>query len=483
MTRVPDRVWVLEGNISSGRPVWFNEGDIIPAGYYTIRYVNGAFKLGSADGWGVTSKWMMVNAIPGGMADMFSPPCSGVPGPPTLPKAVYPGVGYDSQEAAENAAKSEPSKFFYYRGGSLGLVLYLDDYTNNTPGDPSPTWELIHYKEAVDGSGSSSGSGATTGSTGGSTGGSEPTECAVTGLLSPEYKTLIDSLPTHPGGFGFVFAPGVYITAEDGVDSVLDGDIEFRSYSLDITCERGVEGDTSRNVFTFSVNDDFLSTFCVEIKGQKGPTGEKGNKGKQGRHGTGDGPAGLTGPKGTDATSVHKFTGIKIVESDDIYDTAVVDLLLDPKSCTLEVVKAKMAVPDNDEPAVRVTASPIFRDVRFPTYTLDVWELVSPLDTASNTQTADIDIIKLPAGWNGQVTGAVPVVTMKLSQLIQLIIDYYKGRADKITAKWDKEIENYIASKDKEARTILADLAMELTECEWSLPIDFCIDIEPIPCR
>lgn len=482
IARIPEKYWTIEGNIASNEPVWFNEGDVLAAGFYTIKYLNGAFKISAQDGYAVTSGWAVVDAIPGGVVDVFKAPSSGTPGPPSVPSGVHRGIGFDTQEAAENATVTSPPKSFYYNGGSLGVVLYLDDYSTLIPGTSNPTWQLIRYKDS-DGSEPSVPSGST-GSVGSEPSAPVEAPCGVTGLLSPEFKNLLDTVPTHPGGFGFIFPLGRYITQEHGVDSVLTGDIELRSNSFDITCIRGVDGDAGRNTFKFTLNDDFVNSLCVEIKGNKGKRGDKGPKGANGRHGTGDGPKGEQGPRGKDAVGVNKFTGIKIEELDEIHDTAVVDLMLDPSSCTLEVVKARMAVPENDEPATRVTAQPIYRDVKFNGTGLDSWEIVSPLDVITDaTRSADIDIIKLPAGWNGQVTGAVPVVTMKLSQLVQLIVDYYQGKADEVIAGWDKDIKEYVATKDKEARTILAELAQELTECEWSAPIKFCLDIEPIKCR
>lgn len=472
--RVIDKTWNVTGELIPRKPVWFNDGDPLPAGYYTLKYVGGAFKLGGQNGWAVSNDWKLVSAVTGGFVDVYRAPSNDIPGPPSLPNAVFRGFGYDSQEAAENASKTATNKFFYYPGGVLGITSYRDDYIELTAGDPNPTWQLIHYADSS--TGSIPGSGTSTPPVESATAPTEPP--IISGLLSPEMKLLIDSLPSHPGGFGFIFRPGTYLTPDAGPDSILTGDVELRSNTFDITCIRGINGDVSRNVFKFTLSNDFLDAFCLNINGEKGQTGDKGPKGGQGRHGTGDGPKGAQGERGKDAVKPDKLTGVKIIDNNEIHDTAVVDLLLDPQNCVLEVVKAKMAVPESDEPATRVTATAIYRDIQFRDSTLNSWDLVSPDPSGP----ADLDIIKLPSGWSGQVEGAVPITTMKLSELIKLVVDYYQSKANTIITEWDREIREYIIQKDKEARQILADLAMELTECEWSSPVEFCIDIQPIEC-
>lgn len=303
------------------------------------------------------------------------------------------------------------------------------------------------------------------------------TEClgATNGLMSARHKILLDSLPNKPGGFGIILKPGRYLTTDDGVNSILTGDITLTSSSLAYECEQVIEGGCTKNKITVSLSDDFLDTFCVHVKGKKGPTGDKGEKGPRGRHGVGDGPRGADGLAGADATTVRTFSGVKIVESDDIYDTAIVDLSLNAEEGKLTIVKSKLAVPHDDEPATKVSASLIFRDIEFTGDDLESYEIIAPTnDPAGET---DINVIKLPNGWTGNTSNPVPVVPMKLSELAQLIIDFYKAKADDVIEEWDSKIEEFMTSKDDEARKILADLAQELAECEFSKPIAFCIGI------
>lgn len=311
--------------------------------------------------------------------------------------------------------------------------------------------------------------------------GTSGTDCLgpTNGLLSAKLKSILDTVGPKPGGFGLIFKPGTYLTPEGGADNVLTGNVNITSESLDITCEDVMEGNCSKTIIKFALSDDFLDTFCIEVRGGKGQIGETGDKGLPGKHGTGDGPVGATGAAGVDASINDVFTGIKIVESDDVYDTAVVDLVLNSADGILDVVKSKMAVPDNNLPASKVAASAIFRDVEFTGADLDVWQLTAPPNDPAGI--IDVSMVRLPNGWNGGVVGSVPVISMKLSSVVQLVVDYYKSKAVEAIALFDAQITEFMTQKDEDARKILAELAQELAECEFSRPISFCVGIQPCP--
>jgi hypothetical protein len=306
-------------------------------------------------------------------------------------------------------------------------------------------------------------------------------ETPTTGLLSAKYKAVLDNLSSHPGGFGFIFKPGTYITKEYGVESILTGDIEFVSQSLSITQSTVTVNGSVQNVFKFAVSPNFFSTFCIQVPGIKGAKGDVGDQGPAGLDGVGvDGPQGDTGPDGVDALNPGTFTGVKFVDLTDISSTAVVSMSLDTDNSILEVVKAPIAVPDNDAPAQMVAATPIYRDVEFSSNnSMTDWTLFAPTTDAvvALTGSPDIDIIKLPDGWNGSEAG---VVTQKLSKLVTLVVGYYADIATTVITGWDRQIKEYLASQDAAARSIIADLAMELTECEWSAPLEFAVDIGPV---
>lgn len=385
--------------------------------------------------------------------------------------------------------------------GFIQGVNTIDFITRNVPSFPTPTGLRVEW---ISGNACSKaappplppppppGSGTTpissTPHTGTVSSGSEPPpECTketpTTGLLPAKFKSLLDSLPSHPGGFGFIFKPGTYLTLKDGPDSILTGDVTFSSETLDISCAQSQINGSAETIFTFKVGQDFLSSFCLNIRGLPGDKGDKGSKGPEGRSGTGDGPQGDQGPPGINATIPATFTDVQIIDIADTYDTAVVSLDFDPATSTLEIVKAKMAVPDSTTVASLVSATALYRDVTFDSSnSMDNWNLFAPSGDPVSTITSspDLDIIKLPDGWNGAPIG---VATMKLSQLVTLIVNYYNNLASGIVTGWDRQIKEYIAGKDQDARQIVADLAQELTEAEWSAPIEFGIDIQPLQCN
>jgi hypothetical protein len=487
-------VFALTGNITSSIMVWWEDRREFAPGWYQIRYKNGAFRFGKQFGWGVSSNWRVLTNR-GSEIELFHAPSVPSPIGKSLPNGLYGGHGWDNQALVEAANQGQFINF-YHDGGPLGLRLLDNPYTDNIHGSPDPTWELCTLVPEIVPPpvepGSEPGSEPSSdGSTPGSEPGSQPPPCVKEtpqiGLLPAKYKALLDTLPEKPGGFGFVFHPGVHLTNDKNADSILTGNVEIVSSSLAISCQNVADQNQSRRVITLGVSDDFLNSFCLEVKGPKGQKGEKGPKGKDGRHGVGDGPAGLPGPNGVDATERHVFSGIKVVESDEVHDTAVVNLSLDPQAGVLDVVKAKIAVPDSTLPASRVMASPIFRDVEFfGDSDLTKWQLVAPGDDPAGV--IDISIVKLPAGWSGETgpqnkeRGSVPVATMKLSDLVTQIVNFYIERAGDITARWDQQMRDYVAGKDKQARDILASLAKELADCEWQKPIDFCAAIVPANC-
>lgn len=304
------------------------------------------------------------------------------------------------------------------------------------------------------------------------------------GLMSAKQKALLDSLHEKEGGFGILLKPGRYITNESGVDSVLTGDVKVTSNSLEFECSQETQANDNDvklvNVIKTSLNCDFIESFNMEVQGPQGPKGDKGPKGDPGRPGTGDGPKGDPGKDGKDATELHDFSGVIIEDSNEIHDSAVVDLKLDAPNGILEVTKAKMDVPRDDKPATRVAASPILRGIKFNSDNLDKWEITAPDNDAAGIK--DVNLIKLPKGWTGDSTSPVPVNTIKLSSLIQFIVNLYKTEAEKTAEKWDEKLKEWAIETDTKAREILHQLATDLAECQFEAPLEFCLGISPKQC-
>lgn len=303
------------------------------------------------------------------------------------------------------------------------------------------------------------------------------------GLMSSKNKAMLDGLPEKAGGFGIILKPGYFLTEEHGADNVLTGDVKFISETLKFTCDNPIgagEGCEAVSTVRFELSQDFLDSYSIEVRGPVGKKGKKGLKGAPGRPGTGDGPVGDPGEDGADAPTAHTFTGIKYVESDTIYDTAVVSLRLDSAAGVLEVTKARMDVPDSDKPATRVAATPITRDVEFLSEDLSRWQLIG---AAQDEPTVDLNMVKLPKGWSGQSDSPVPVIPVKLSTVVQSIVDYYNEQATKVIRQWDEELRVWVIDRDKAARDVLHNLAVEVAECQFSLPLEFCLGIQPADCK
>lgn len=302
------------------------------------------------------------------------------------------------------------------------------------------------------------------------------------GLLSAADKNLLDKTNPKQGGFGFVLKPGYHLTEDNGVNNILTGDVTLVSESLKFEC--GVTGvgpsEDEIPVIRIGLSQDFLDSYAYSIKGPPGPAGAKGPKGKPGRPGTGDGPRGDPGKDGVDATVLHKFTGIKYEELDEVYDVAVVNLRLDAPNGVLEVTKAQMDVPDDDKPARRVVASPIIRDVQFISTDMSNWQLIAPVGDPAD---ADLNVIKLPKGWVADDDSPVPIHMVKLSTVVGAIVEYYDNEADKIIAQWDRELNDWIKERDAAARSVLHQKAEQLADCQFQLPLEFCLGIQTADCH
>ena len=295
----------------------------------------------------------------------------------------------------------------------------------------------------------------------------------------------------------------IYDSAAINENGVIQGPIELVSETIDITCVDGkgnpIEPGTCNVNFVlvddpanppgldFKVNEKFKRQFCVVQPGAAGSRGDIGDRGPAGLDGTGDGPIGDTGPAGIDAPEIGgEFTGIKIVDLDDIYDSAVVAMELDSAAGQLHVVKAKIRTPDDSKPADQVVASAINRDLRFidPQFG---YEIIMP--SSDPVGIADVEIMHYPQGFKPLATTDqnVPTTTeanvIKLSVLVNSMTKFYDNELARISKEIDeKQIKPFIELKDKEARDELNARADEVARCEWEMPIEFCLGISPENC-
>lgn len=313
------------------------------------------------------------------------------------------------------------------------------------------------------------------------------------GLMSAEVKNALDGIPLKGGGFGIIVDPKLAVRTAENPDGIVFGDVELLSNSLKIDCVHSdgsiitpecqdvpYAPETGQLPPGFDVNfrEVFLETICAEIPGGPGPVGDQGATGKTGRPGTGDGPVGAKGEDGQDATEAATFTGIIIEETDDIFDTAVVDLELNADEGKLHVVKANIKVPDDETPADKVIASSIFRSLEFTTgFQFNILKGQDELD-------ADVTLGNYPPGFDieSDIELVQPNAT-KLSQYIQKIAAFYEGKLAEVNDVYNKEIEEFFKTTDEAARQKLDILSEELANCEFRLPLEYCIGINPQDCQ
>lgn len=284
------------------------------------------------------------------------------------------------------------------------------------------------------------------------------------------------------------------------LNGVIAGDVQLVSESIEINCvdhnddpivtdKCDIRNDNLPKppALDFKVSDLFKSQFCVQQPGCEGPRGNRGLKGNKGADGTGDGPQGDIGDPGISAPSTPMvFDGIKIVDIDDIYDTAVVALEIDAPNGRLNVVKAKLKTPDDNTPTSQLITTEVFRTVDFTGNNFD-FNLLRP--NVDPIGTDDVKIAYYPQGFDTSADASVnrpqtsPIATMDLSGFVTEVCDYWEKKLKEISDLYDKQIKEFIESKDKAAREALASLCQELAACEWERPIEFCLGINPSECN
>lgn len=232
----------------------------------------------------------------------------------------------------------------------------------------------------------------------------------------------------------------------------------------------------------FALSDDILSTFFVELIGAKGPRGFDGPKGPRGKEGFTDGPPGDKGLPGVDATTTRKLSGIKVVDLDDVSDSAIVSIEMDSGSGKITYTRSKLNVPEDDTPADQVVALPLHRSISYtsaPFTTLDDWELLAPANDPAGT--IDLFVAKIPPNYSSDKPSQLELV--RLSDLIGLATSYYSDILCRWEKEWSMQVKEFVESKDEEARRVLSDLTQQVAECEFQLPIEFCLGVEPAQCR
>ncbi|MCK9557983.1 MAG: hypothetical protein M0R50_08095 [Candidatus Cloacimonetes bacterium] len=324
-------------------------------------------------------------------------------------------------------------------------------------------------------------------------------DATTTGLMSSQDKRFLDSIPPVAGAFGIVTDQSAIIRSPDNRVGLVSGAVKLHSDSIDVECvdvngsaylgQALPDDPTGKKLsgIKFSLKDKFLDALCLEVVGPTGQTGATGATGIAGTDGFNDGPTGATGAAGADAETAYAFSGIKVIDSSDIVDTAVVALQMDGTAGRLSYTTAKMNVPSNSAPADQLTAQPIQRSLSYPTVaasgkdyvTLDDWSLSIPSGDLLSDD-AEVLLVKMPA--DIAVGEIANIELTKLTDLISVVVDSYKEKLASFQTTWLAQMKAYIEEKDSAAREILSSLAQDVSLCEFKRPLEFCLGIAPSDC-
>jgi hypothetical protein len=133
-------IFMDEEQVLEGRPVFFEDGDPIPAGRYTLTYLEGCMKYAPDQGWTVNAtdetgccSWYLIGADTT-QKKLVAPGNVG----------FVPGMGaHVEYDACVSASRATAPKTFDHPGGPLGIFLQDAGYTDNVTGEEdNPGWRL-----------------------------------------------------------------------------------------------------------------------------------------------------------------------------------------------------------------------------------------------------------------------------------------------------------------------------------------------------
>jgi len=327
------------------------------------------------------------------------------------------------------------------------------------------------------------------------------------GLLPARLKKVIDRVPAVGGGFGIIADTKTILKSPTNPNGVITGDIKLVSESLRIRCvdaqskkitptcssieilDCGGENVTgNRAGLEFSLSTKFLNTLFIDAAGDNGKKGVDGEKGPTGIPGYDyTGPKGNRGSKGRDISTLCQLDGILINDIEGMADSAIVDLQIKDDNghgCKLIVNKAKLNLEGNRPVdkliATRLSRTIVYKPSDFESCTvnsLDKWQLKK---AAGDTTRLNLQLVRFAKSPEGDVESPASFnSTISLNTFINGIVAEYKKRLQKVDNQWGQQVRQYINELDNKARTILSQLADDLTQCEFALPaIDYCITFE-----
>lgn len=309
------------------------------------------------------------------------------------------------------------------------------------------------------------------------------------GLLSPQYKLLLDTISQFPGAFGII--------VDKPVKQLIQGNVKLTSNSLDIQClsasgnelnpefgcgnlidvSCGISSDinnpTTLPRFAIKLNQDYLEKLCIDLPAPKGKKGKKGNVGLQGQPGFGNGPKGQTGANGPNVSELLTLRNILFNDIPELSNNPIINLELidEERGPYLRVTKSNTTLKAN-ECAQRLLVNSVVRGINFTTELTDGCTLNGMSDWVITKTGADplpdnLFLLRLSDVIDESCS---TVITVSLAEYIESIINKYEQDIVKLNKNWSLKVKAHIDAIDTQARTILSELANDLAMCESELP-------------
>lgn len=323
-----------------------------------------------------------------------------------------------------------------------------------------------------------------------------------TGLLSPQFKLLLDTIAQYPGAFGII--------VDKPYKQTIEGNIKFVSNSLDISClnSRGVNigaesgcgeettvscsGDVLENDiatlprFEIKLREAYLERLCIDLPSPKGPIGRTGPDGEKGEDGFGDGPKGLTGEPGPNVNELLELRNIIIQDNSTLTNDVIVDLELVDRGQGpfFKVLRSRRTLSAN-ECALRLRTSAIARTLTFNSPITDNSCSLSGLNGWSINKVGNDPLPAAPfliRTSDDETEDCSTVFAFSMEQFIESVINEYEKEIVKLDQDWARQTKQHIEALDDRARKILSNLADELARCESTLAgTEFGITFERCP--
>jgi hypothetical protein len=132
-----------------GTPVYFNDGNPLPAGTYVVRYIDGCMKFNGGLDWTVNDSkesgcchWWLIG-------DDLSDKKFELPG---MTGYLSNGRVFATFDDCVRAGKRKATRVFDFAGGKLGIWLQDTPYNDNMvgPDGRNPKWRLVRLSDCAD---------------------------------------------------------------------------------------------------------------------------------------------------------------------------------------------------------------------------------------------------------------------------------------------------------------------------------------------